>query len=199
MERTVQPRFQLPVRSICRSSASGTSIRNTRETTSPTSTTSCSGPAESSRRLSIRSFCDMRLRRSASLPMSATNSRMVSASISFCKIESESSLIEASGVFSSCEASDTNCRCISSDSCKRSVSLLNSSANIAYSSEPCILILCVYSPSRARRMDVMIFRIRPELTMEKKTEKIRIAASRITELRRMFVSRSAISCPCSAS
>ena len=43
----------------------------------------------------------MRFRRSASLPMSSTNSRMVSASISFCRMESVSSLMEARGVFNS--------------------------------------------------------------------------------------------------
>ena len=48
-------------------------------------------------RLSVRSFCAMRVRRSDSAPMSATNSRIVSASISFCRMESDSSLMEASG------------------------------------------------------------------------------------------------------
>ena len=38
------------------------------------------------------------------------NSRCVSGSISFCRMESDSSLMEASGVFSSWDASETNCR-----------------------------------------------------------------------------------------
>ena len=53
----------------------------------------------------------MRLSRSASLPMSVTKSRTVSISIwSVCKMESVSSRMAASGVFSSWLASDTNRR-----------------------------------------------------------------------------------------
>ncbi len=43
----------------------------------------------------------MRVSRSASLPMSSTNSRMVPVSMSFCRMESDSSLMEVKGVFNS--------------------------------------------------------------------------------------------------
>ena len=78
----------------------------------------------------------MRVSRSDSAPMSATNSRIVSVSISFCRMESDNSLIDASGVLSSCDASETNCRSVISVCCSLSVSLLNSAASVAYSSEP---------------------------------------------------------------
>ena len=48
-------------------------------------------------------------------------------------------------------------------------------------------------------MEVRIFRILAEPVMEKKMEQMTMAASRISELRRMFVSRLAMICPCSAS
>ena len=131
----VQSRSTFAVSLICALSASGTSIRKTLESVTLRSTISCWTSALSAR-LSVRSFCVMRVRRSASLPMSETNSRIVSASISFCRMESDRSLMEASGVFSSCEASETNWRCCASDSCNRSVSLLNSVASVANSSEP---------------------------------------------------------------
>ena len=52
-------------------------------------------------RVSVSSFSVIRFSRSASLPMSPTNSRVVSKSMSYCKMESVSSLMEAKGVFSS--------------------------------------------------------------------------------------------------
>ena len=141
----------------------------------------------------------MRVRRSDSFPMSLTNSRIVSASISFCKMESDRSLMEASGVLSSCDASDTNCRCVASDSCKRSVSLLNSVASVVYSSSPRIWILWLYSPSRTRRMDMRILRMRLELTTEKIAEHATMPPSKIHDPRRMFRSRFSMISPCSAS
>ena len=81
----------------------------------------------------------MRLRRSASWPMSMTNSRVVSGSmLSVCKMESVSSRMAASGVFSSWEASDTNRRRAFSVTWSRSVRLLNSSPIWAISSRPWI-------------------------------------------------------------
>ena len=47
----------------------------------------------------------MRFKRSASLPISLTNSFTVEASISFCKIESLNNLIDANGVFNSSKIS----------------------------------------------------------------------------------------------
>ena len=48
-----------------------------------------------------RSLAVIRLSLSASLPMSPTNSLTVTASISFCRMESLKSLMDARGVFSS--------------------------------------------------------------------------------------------------
>ena len=65
-----------------------------------------------SSRVSRSRFSVMRLSRSASRPMSVTNSLVVSGSmLSVCKIESVSRRIPASGVFSSWLASDRNCSC----------------------------------------------------------------------------------------
>ena len=141
----------------------------------------------------------MRVRRSASLPMSATNSRMVSASISFCMMESVSSLMEASGVFSSWEASETNCRWACSEAWRRSVSLLNSPARRPYSSEPCISILWLYSPSRASSMEVSIRRIFREVITAKISENSTIPAASPREIRKMFRSSAWMMAPRSAS
>ena len=69
--------------------------------------------------------------------MSDTNSRMVAVSMfSVCIMLSDSSLMDASGVLSSCDASDTNRRLRSSVSRSRSVMLLNSFASAETSSLP---------------------------------------------------------------
>ena len=60
--------------------------------------------------------------------------------------------MEARGVFSSWEASDTNRRRASSVVWRRSVSWLNSSASWAISSRPRESTRWLYSPSRTRRM-----------------------------------------------
>ena len=67
-------------------------------------------------------------------------------------MESVSSRMEASGVFSSWEASDTNRRRASSVVWRRSVSSLNSSASWAISSLPWDSTRWLYSPSRTWRM-----------------------------------------------
>ena len=94
-----------------------------------------------------------RLRRSASRPMSVTNSLVVSGSmLSVCKMESVSRRMPASGVFSSWLASDTNRRRASSVVCRRSVRLLNSAAIWAISSVPLASARWLYAPSRTLRM-----------------------------------------------
>ena len=79
------------------------------------------------------------------------------------------------------------------------MSLLNSVASVAYSSEPRIWILWLYSPSRTRRMEVRIRRIRPEPVMEKTTaHKNRMPIS-TSEPRKIVRSRLAMMPPCEAS
>ena len=79
----------------------------------------------------------MRLRRLASWPMSATNSRVVAGSMpSVCRMESVSRRMAARGVFSSWEASETKRRRASSVVWRRSVRLLNSWAIWESSSLP---------------------------------------------------------------
>ena len=122
-------------------------------TTWPTSTGTRSRWSRASRRLRASRRWLMRVRRSASSPMSETNSRTVSMSTElFCKMESASSRMEAKGVFSSWEASETNRRRTSSMVCKRSVSSLNSMASWAISSLPLTSMRWLYSPSRTERM-----------------------------------------------
>ena len=79
----------------------------------------------------------MRLRRSASCPISPTNSRRVSPSMfSFWRMESVSRRMAARGVLSSWEASETNCRLAPSVSWRRSTRSLNSPAIWVNSSWP---------------------------------------------------------------
>ena len=95
----------------------------------------------------------MRLSRSASRPMSVTNSLVVSSSMwSVCKMESVSSRMPARGVFSSWLASDTKRRRAFSVVCSRSVRLLNSAAIWAISSVPLASARWLYAPSRTWRM-----------------------------------------------
>ena len=69
----------------------------------------------------------MRERRSASRPMSVTNSLVVSGSMfSVCKMESDKRRMAARGVFSSWDASETKRRRAFSVVWRRSVRLLNS-------------------------------------------------------------------------
>ena len=93
----------------------------------------------SSRRLRSSSFSVVRCRRSDAVRMSETNSRMVSGSI--CRVFrmlSDIRRMEASGVFSSCEASETKrLRCFSFSS-RHSVRVLNSRSSSLISSLPVI-------------------------------------------------------------
>ena len=75
--------------------------------------------------------------------------------------------MEAKGVLSSWEASDTNRRRSSSVTCKRPVSWLNSSASWASSSCPGREMRWVYSPARTVRMPPSRARTRREREAEK--------------------------------
>ena len=144
--------------------AKGSSRWATFSTTAPNSTVSRTRSAPASSRVRASRCSLMRVRRSASSPMSDTNSRTVPMSTdSFCKMESVSRRMEAKGVFSSCEASDTNRRRASSVVWRRWVSWLNSSASWAISSRPRDSTRWLYSPSRTRRMAESsrpVFRVR---------------------------------------
>ena len=117
--------------------ATGRSIRVTRSSTGSTATSAGGSMAPLSSRVSRSRSSVMWLSRSASWPMSLTNSLAVALSMfSVWRMESVSSRMEASGVFSSWEASETNCRRALSVSCSRSTRSLNSPAIWVNSSWP---------------------------------------------------------------
>ena len=125
----------------------------TLSTTAPSSTTSRTGSGLASSRVRVSSFSLMRVSRSASSPMSATNSFTVSMStFSVWRMESVSRRMDASGVLSSWDASDTNRRRASSVVWSRPVSWLNSSASWPSSSRLRIWMRWLYSPCRTVRM-----------------------------------------------
>ena len=125
------------------SPASGASSRAVAAAASPRSTRVSSRGAPASRRERSSSFSDVRCSRSASEAMSETNSRTVAASMpSLWVMLSASNLMAASGVFSSCEASETNLRRSASVVCSRSVRSLNSSESSVSSSLPSGFIRC---------------------------------------------------------
>ena len=98
----VQPGSSSSCRVTSTASASGDSMWETFSTTAPTSTGTCSRGGAASSRVRVSSRSLMRVRRSASSPMSPTKSRTVSMStLGFCRMESVSRRMEASGVFSS--------------------------------------------------------------------------------------------------
>ena len=118
-------------------SASGASRRRVSPAASPTSTLTRLTCAPSSRRERSSSFSVVRCSRSVSSAMSETNSRTVSMSMfSVPVMESASSRMAASGVFSSCEASETKRRRCSSVFCSVSVMELKSAYSSLSSSEP---------------------------------------------------------------
>ncbi|CAN4011768.1 DUF3852 domain-containing protein, partial [Dysosmobacter welbionis] len=109
-------------------------IRITCSSTGSASTTTGRSSTLLSSRVRRSRSSVIRERRSASCPMSVTNSRAVSRSMfSVWRMESVSSRMAARGVFSSWEASDTKRRRAFSVVWRRSVKLLNSWASWAIS------------------------------------------------------------------
>ena len=103
---------------------------STFSTTRLTSTGTSATATALSIRVRVSSFSEMRVSRSASSPMSETKSFTVAGSMSpVWRMESVSSRMEARGVLSSWEASETKRRRTSSVVWSRPVSSLNSPAN----------------------------------------------------------------------
>ena len=153
MQRILHSGFTLVRMVTPAASATGSSMFTARSSTAPVSTRSVLPAGRLSRRVRASRCSVMRVRRSASSPMSLTKSCTVSWSIwLFCKMESASRRMEARGVFSSWEASETKRRRTSSVVWSRSVSWLNSSASWAISSRPTGWSRWLYSPSRTMRM-----------------------------------------------
>ena len=135
--RTVTPSLMRHVIVTLLRSASGRSRCSVPCTACCRSTIVTSGCTPSSRRDKSSSFSVVRCRRSASLPMSATNSRIVVLSMSaLWEMLSDSRRMDASGVLSSCDASETNRRRWASVVSSRSVRLLNSRPSSVSSSSP---------------------------------------------------------------
>ena len=142
----------------------------------------------------------MRVRRSASSPMSATNSLAVSASIcSFWRMESVSRRMEARGVLSSWDASETKRRRTSSVVWRRPVSWSNSSARRASSSWPPSWTRWLYSPSRTMRMARSRVARRLVSTPEKTRLSSRAATQMTMEILRRLFWMPTSSPPCSLS
>ena len=129
----------------------------------------------------------MRVRRSASSPMSETKSFTVSRSMpSVWRMESVSRRMEARGVLSSWEASETKRRRTSSVVWSRSVSWLNSPASWLSSSPPRMSTRWLYSPSRTMRMARSRSAMRRVSILEKTTLMMSTTTQMTREMERRF-------------
>ena len=175
-------------------------MRTTRAITDERSTRCASGSMPLSRRVRRSRFSVMRARRSDSCSISPTNSRTVCASMfSVCKMESDRSLIPASGVLSSWLASDTKRRRASSVVCNRSAISLNSAASSLISSCPPTSARWLYEPSRILRMASVSTPKRRVSTRDKSTLIPPANTSTTAEIVRRLRCRDSSSSACSVS
>ena len=192
--------FKLDPRATPAASATGASMDSARRVTADTSTGKVSAAGRLSSRVRASRCSVIRVSRSASVPMSETKSRRVTWSmVSFWRMESASSRMEARGVFSSWEASDTKRRRTSSVVWRRSVSWLNSSASRASSSRPEGWSRCPYSPSPTMRMALSRAVKREESIWAKNRLITRVTAATTREMLRKFFCKFNNSAPWTAS